>query len=183
VCSLSIAMYSRKDLMKENLLVVLVATLVSSAGGLFSTAAFVRLVNQTSKIIRLSLLTRNVTTALAIPITKMLSGDISICACVCVLTGIVGATVGARILTALGIMDPVSRGLGIGGSSFALGAASIVHEKDAFPFAAIGMVCTAVMSTCLVSIPFVKEVLVQLATGGMEVVQLATGGMEETVEA
>jgi LrgB-like family len=69
VVSFAISMYSRRQLLRSNLLVVLTAMLVSSAGGLFGTAAMVRLITlggASGAILRLSVLARNVTTALAI---------------------------------------------------------------------------------------------------------------------
>ncbi|KAL7473454.1 hypothetical protein ACHAXS_013913 [Conticribra weissflogii] len=166
---LSIAMYSRKQIMKENLPVVVSAMLCSSLGGLFGTAWFVRLLNiASSKVIRLSLLSRNVTTALAIVITQILGGDMAIAASVVVLTGIFGATVGRGLLDALNIKDPVSRGLGMGAAGQGLGVAAMMPEKEAFPFAAINMVLTAVCATALVSVPSVKEALVNIVSGGLE---------------
>jgi len=94
-----------------------------------------------------------------------LGGDISLAALVVVFTGIFGATYGGRILTTLGVHDPVARGLGIGAAAQGLGVASFVNEKEAFPFAAISMVLTAVGATTLVSIPFVKDALIAVATG------------------
>ena len=64
---LSVAMYSRKQIMAENLPVVIAAMLCSSLGGIFGTAWYVRLLSiGSSTAVRLSLLSRNVTTALAI---------------------------------------------------------------------------------------------------------------------
>lgn len=168
VIAFAIAMYSRKNLLKENLAVVIVSMIISAGGGLFGTAAFVRAINLGGKqgaLVRLSVLSRNVTTALAIAVTSILGGDISIAASVVVLTGIFAATFGRSILTSMGIHDPVARGLGIGGSGQGLGVASMSPEPDAFPFAAMSMVLTAVFATTLVSIPAVKDTLVTLATG------------------
>lgn len=168
VVSFAMSMYSRKGLLKDNLLVVIAAMLVSSVGGLFGTAAFGRLIKlggAGDNFLRRSVLTRNVTTALAIAATAILEGDIAICASVVVLTGVIGATYGRSVLTAMGIQDPVSRGLGIGASSQGLGVAAISSEEDAFPFAAISMVLTAVSATTLVSIPAVKDALINIATG------------------
>jgi putative effector of murein hydrolase len=164
-------MYSRKQLLKENLLIVTAAFLVSSIGGLFGTAAFVKLINlggASGRLVRLSVLPRNVTTPLAIAITNLLEGDISIAASVVVLTGIVAATYGRSLLSAMGINDPIARGLSVGASGQALGVASLKPEPDAFPFAAMSMVLTAVSATTLVSIPAVKDALISLATGGAE---------------
>ena len=168
VISFAVSMYSRKKLLKENLFVVLIAVLVSSVGGLFGTAAFVRAIQlggTNGALVRLSVLSRNVTTALAMAITSILGGDISIATSVVIMTGVTGATYGRSILTAMGIHDPVSRGLAIGASSQGLGVASVISEPDAFPFAAMSMVLTAVSATTLVSIPAVKDALVKLATG------------------
>jgi putative effector of murein hydrolase len=166
---LSVAMYSRKKIMAENLPVVVAAMLCSSLGGLFGTAWYVRLLQiGSSTAVRLSLISRNVTTALAIVITQMLGGDMAIAASVVVLTGIFGATVGRSMLDAFKIEDPVSRGLGMGAAGQGLGVAAMMPEKDAFPFAAINMVLTAVCATALASVPAVKECLVNIVSGGLK---------------
>jgi putative effector of murein hydrolase len=168
VIAFAIAMYSRKQLLKENFFVVMAAMLISSGGGLFGTAAFVRAINLGGKdgsLVRLSVLSRNVTTALAMVVTSILEGNTSIAASVVVLTGIFAATFGRGILTSMGIHDPVARGLGIGAAGQGLGVASMSPEPDAFPFAAMSMVLTAVCATTLVSVPAIKDALVKLATG------------------
>lgn len=168
VVSFAIAVYSRKKLLSENLLVVISAMLISSAGGLFGTAAFVRAINLGGKngaLVRLSVLSRNITTALAMAVTAILEGNIAIAASVVVLTGIFAATFGRTILDTFGIKDPVTRGLAIGSAGQGLGVASMAPEPDAFPFAAISMVLTAVCATTLVSIPAVKDAIVKVATG------------------
>mmetsp|Transcript_25805 Transcript_25805/g.63187 ORF Transcript_25805/g.63187 Transcript_25805/m.63187 type:complete len:281 (+) Transcript_25805:812-1654(+) len=168
VVSFAVAIYGRKKLLKENFFIVMIGMLISSGGGLFGTAAFVRAIQlggKTGAMVRLSVLSRNVTTALSMAITAMLGGDLSIAASVVVLTGIFGATYARRALDALGITDPITRGLAVGASSQGLGVASLVGEPDAFPFAAMGMVLTAVVATCLVSIPAVKDALIKLSVG------------------
>ena len=168
VVSFAISIYSRKKVIADNLLVVCTAMIVASAGGLFGTAAMVRLLKiggEAGDVLRKSILPRNVTTPLAIAITNIIKGDISQASAVVVLTGIYGATFGASFLTSLGITDPVSRGLGVGGSGQGLGVASMMNEKEAFPFAAISMVLTAIGATVLASIPSVADCFVRLATG------------------
>eukprot|EP00527_Entomoneis_sp_CCMP2396_P000424 CAMPEP_0198144970 /NCGR_PEP_ID=MMETSP1443-20131203/20027_1 /TAXON_ID=186043 /ORGANISM="Entomoneis sp., Strain CCMP2396" /LENGTH=518 /DNA_ID=CAMNT_0043808479 /DNA_START=55 /DNA_END=1611 /DNA_ORIENTATION=+ len=167
--SFALGMYSKRTLLQQNLVTILTAVLVSSVGGLYGTAAFVRLISLGGTfgagIIRLSMLSRNVTTALALPLTAMIGGDLALAAAVVCMTGVIGATYGKAFLAYFGITDPVTRGLAIGSSAQGLGVASMSDESDAFPFAAIAMVLTAVTSTTLVSFPLVKNSLVQLATG------------------
>jgi len=168
VVSFAIAMYSRKRLLKENLFIIITSMLISAGGGLFGTAAFVRAINlggTNGALVRLSVLSRNVTAALAMVVTSILNGNISITASVVVLTGIFAATFGRSILDSFGIKDPVARGLAIGSAGQGLGVASMTLEPDAFPFAAMSMVLTAVCATTLVSIPIVKKMVVNLATG------------------
>jgi putative effector of murein hydrolase len=167
VVSFAISMYGRRKLLKENFLIVISAVLVTSVGGLFGTAAFVRAIQLGGKnglMVRLSVLSRNVTTALAMACTAMLEGDISLAVTIVVLTGIIGATYGRTMLDAMGIYDPVTRGLAVGGAAQGLGVSSMVSEPDAFPFAAMSMILTAISATVLVSIPAVKDALVNICT-------------------
>jgi hypothetical protein len=143
VVSFAVAMYSRRTLLKANFAVVASAVTVGSLGSLYGTAAFVRAISLGGKMggmIRLSMLPRSVTTALAMVISSILGGDVPIAAAVVSLTGIMGATYGRTLLDAFKISDPVTRGLAIGAAGQGLGVASIAGEPDAFPFAAMAMV-------------------------------------------
>jgi len=167
VVSFAVSMYSRKKLLMENFFIVVAAMLVSSLGGLFGTAAFANLIrlgglSKNALMIRLSVLTRNITTSLAIPVTQILEGDIAIAVVVVVLTGIIGAQYGRKLMDLVNIQDPITRGLAVGSAAQGLGVSSMVSEVDAFPFAAMAMALTAVAGTILVSIPQVKDAVVGL---------------------
>lgn len=169
VVSFSMSMYSQKKLLKDNLFVVLVAVLISSAGSLFGTAAFVRLIKlggDGDNFLRRSVLARNVTAALAMVITEILDGNVAIGASVVVLTGIAAATYGRSILDAMGLKDPVSRGLGMGAGGQSLGAASLAGEAEAFPFAAVAFVFNAILATSLITIPAFKTALLNVMGSG-----------------
>jgi len=165
VVALSCQMYGRKQLMRENIPEVGISTLVSSLGGLYGTAAAVRVLSIASPTIRLSLLSRNITSPLAMAIASILGADVSLAVTIVVLTGLFGANFGASILDAAGIKDAVARGLGIGAAAHGLGTAAFANEKDAFPFAAIAMALTASACTVLVSVPAVKKSVLKLALG------------------
>lgn len=167
VCSLSIAMYSRKTLMKSNLAAVLVGMLVSSTGGILSSALYVRFANIPGALLRLSLITRNVTTALAMALTDILGGNTAIIASLLVTTGVFGSTFVRKFLDKVKIYDPVSRGLGVGAAAQGIGVASLKEEKDSLPFAAINMILTALCSSVLISIPVFREFVKRVALGGV----------------
>ena len=165
VVALACQMYDRKQLMKENIAEVGTAVGVSSFGGLFGTAAMVRLLGIVNPTIRLCLLSRNITSPLAMAIATILGADISLAVSMVVITGLIGANFGASILDAFGIKDAVARGLGIGAAAHGLGTAAFANEKDAFPFAAISMALTGALTTVLVSLPAIKKVALNIALG------------------
>ena len=151
--------------MRENLPEVGAAVGVSSFGGVFGTAAAVRALQIASPYLRLSLLSRNITSPLAMAIAGIIGADASLAVSLVVITGLIGANFGASILDSFGIKDPVARGLGIGAAAHGLGTAAFVNEEDAFPFAAISMALTASAATVIVSIPLFKKMILQLALG------------------
>jgi len=165
VVSLACQMYNRKQQIKENIAEVGTAVGVSSVGGLFGTAAAVRWLGISNPILRLCLLSRNITSPLAMAIASILGADVSLAVSMVVVTGLLGANFGASILSAFGIHDPVARGLGIGAAAHGLGTAAFANEPDAFPFAAIAMALTASACTVLVSVPSIKKVILQVALG------------------
>jgi putative effector of murein hydrolase len=165
VVSLACQMYDRRKLICENFGEIATAVLVSSLGGLFGTAFAVRTLVIGNPAVRLSLLSRNITSPLAMAVASILGGDVSVAVSMVVVTGLIGANFGSAILNGLGITDAVARGMGIGAAAHGLGTAAFSNEEDAFPFAAIAMALTASACTVLVSIPVIKKAILQLALG------------------
>jgi putative effector of murein hydrolase len=167
VVSLGVSIYERRQLIRQNLKEVVTATGVSCIGGLFGTALAVRLLGLATGELRLSLLPRNITSALAVAIAEIVGANKALAVSFAVVTGLIGANFGASLLDYFGIKDPAARGLGIGSAAHGLGTAAFIDEKDAFPFAAIGMTLTAICGTVLVSVPVVKKLALQVALGGL----------------
>lgn len=165
VVSLGVSIYERRQLIRQNWKEVLTSTGVSVVGGLFGTAAFVRLLAIASADMRLALFPRNITSALAVAIAEIVGANRSLAVSFAVITGLIGANWGAGLLDLFGVKDPVARGLGIGSAAHGLGTAAFVDEKDAFPFAAISMALTAIFGTVFISIPAVKQLAIQIALG------------------
>jgi len=167
VVSLGVSIYERRVLIRQNYKEVITSTVTSVVGGLFGTAFAVRLLGLASADLRLSMLPRNITSALAVAIAEIVGANKSLAAAIAVVTGLIGANFGASLLDVFGIKDPVTRGLGIGSAAHGLGTAAFVDEKDAFPFAAISMALTAICGTLFISIPAVKALAIRIALGGL----------------
>ena len=166
IVALACQMYERRKLMKDNMTELGAALGVSTFGGLFGTAALVRLLRLgANPAVGLALISRNITSALAMVSGSVLGADVCLTVSIAIITGLLGAWFGGSILDQWGIKDPVARGLAVGASSHGLGTAAIKDEKDAFPFAAVSMALTATISTVIVSIPALKTALVKLALG------------------
>lgn len=170
VLSLAVNMYEKRQLVRDNAGEVAAGVAVSSVGGLLGTAFMVRLLNLAQPALRVALLSRNITSPLAMAIAGILGGGdattVSLAVSMVVVTGLLGANFGAAILSSLGIDSPVARGMGMGAAAHGLGTAAIVNEKDAFPFAAISMALTATACTVLVSVPAIKRLVLAIALGG-----------------
>jgi putative effector of murein hydrolase len=170
VVSLSVSMYRRQQLVKDNVIEVVTAIGVSTLGGLLGTALAVRVLNVANPFLRLSLLSRNITSPLAMAIAGILGADASLAVTMVVVTGLLGANFGPSLLDKWNIKDPVARGLAMGAASHGLGTAALSaagpDEASAFPFAAIGMALCACASTVAVSVPCIRQLLLQVALGG-----------------
>ncbi|CAM9376062.1 unnamed protein product [Hapterophycus canaliculatus] len=98
---------------------------------------------------------------------------------VMVLTGVLGATVGPRILDAMGVKDPMTRGLIRGGTLNVFGVAAsyqgTAEEKPsttnaeattlARDVSTATMILTGVAGTVLVNIPAIRSLLLSIALG------------------
>ena len=120
-----------------------------------------------NRIINLSLNDRVMVllAAVLLAIAGLLGADASLAVSMVVVTGLVGANFGAAILDAVGVDDPVARGLGIGAAAHGLGTAAFADEEDAFPFAAIAMALTGALTTVLATVPVVKRAVLTIALG------------------
>jgi predicted murein hydrolase (TIGR00659 family) len=99
------------------------------------------------RMLVLAVAPKSVTTPVAIDIARILGTNMSITAVLVVSTGMVGAIVGPRVLTAVRISDPIARGVAIGTTSHATGTAAILHEGETQgAMSAVAMALTAIFT-------------------------------------
>ena len=151
VVSLSISMFQKRDLVASNFPEVLATAFGSSFLGLLVTSLTSKSLGLKSSL-SLSLAPRCITTPLAISVSNMLGGIPSITAGSVVVTGLLGANFGPRLLTLFNITEPTTRGLSIGAASHGLGTAAVKGENDAFPFAAIAMATVGTVTTVMATV-------------------------------
>jgi putative effector of murein hydrolase len=117
---LAVMVYENLDSLKGNYLPIAVGSTV----GAFVSIASVLLLSKLfglSLILERSLLTKSVTTAIAIELVPVTSADLSIVVMSVIITGISGTLIGPVILRLFKVKNPVLQGIAMGTSSHVIG--------------------------------------------------------------
>lgn len=127
--ALAIPVYKRVSVLKANLGAIIISCTVGMLTGLLSII-LIAVIFKMDDYILLSLLSKSVTTAIAIDITEIIGGNESIIVGSVVLTGIFGVVVSNSIFKAFKIDSYFARGLAMGASSHAMGTADSVEKNE-----------------------------------------------------
>lgn len=100
---------------------------------------------------------------MAIPFASEACAQLSIPASIGLLpvffTGLSGLSYAPALLTAMRVKDPVARGLAAGCASHGGGILSMTPEKEAMPFAVVGMALVGALTVALLCMPPVRHLL------------------------
>lgn len=115
------------------------------------TVAFlVGWVCQLNQVSLMSVMTKSVTTPVAIGISDLIGGDSSLVAVIVISTGIIGAVLGPWLLRRSGVEDPVAIGLALGTLSHGVGTARAFQiHPTAGAFAGLSMAICAILTSLL----------------------------------
>ena len=124
--SLATPLYEKWELLKSNLIAILVGILagvLTSLGSITTLALLLKL----DAVQAVTLLPKSVTTAIGMDIADTLGGIPSLAGAVIILTGITGNLTAQWLCGVLNITDPLARGIGIGTASHAIGTAKALE--------------------------------------------------------
>ena len=124
--SLAIPLYEKWELLKSNLIAILVGILSGVLTSLGSVTMLALLL-QLDAVQAVTLLPKSVTTAIGMDIADTLGGIPSLAGAVIILTGITGNLTAQWLCRVLNITDPLARGIGIGTASHAIGTAKALE--------------------------------------------------------
>ena len=125
VC-VAMSIYAKRDVLKRNLLPVLVGCTVGAVTSVLSVWPLCRAFGLDAALTA-SLLPKSVTTPIASAIAESHGGIVSITAVAVIFTGIVGNLCAPLMIRLFRVKDPVEAGLGIGACSHALGTAKALE--------------------------------------------------------
>lgn len=150
---LAVGIYSKRAILKQYWLPILVGSATGSLTSMASVYGMCRLFGLEDALTA-SLLPKSVTTPIAVSIAESAGGMAPITVVAVIVTGILGAILAPAMIRLFGIKDPVAAGLAIGACSHAVGtskAVEIGEIEGAMSGLAIGVcgVMTVVLSLLL----------------------------------
>lgn len=126
---LAVPLYRQLDLLKKNLLPIIVGVLAGSFFALLSIGLLCKVFGF-DKVLTASLLPKSVTMPIGIEVAESLGGISSITVISIVVTGLTGAVFAEKILHYTGIKDKVAQGISIGTSAHALGTTKAIEMGE-----------------------------------------------------
>lgn len=129
IVSLAVPIIKRIDLIKKNLIPIVVGAVVGSLVSMISVLILGNLFGLDKEIIS-SIIPKSATTPIAIEVTNKLGGIKAITVAVVILSSIVGTVLIPLLIKILKIKDPKIIGMGLGVTSHAVGTAKAfeIHE-------------------------------------------------------
>lgn len=99
----------------------------------------------------LSMLSKSVTTPIAMGVTEQIGGLPSLTAVLVIFTGIIGAVIGMPLLRLIRVRDPAAKGLAMGVAAHGIGTArAFEHGERAGAYAGLGMGLNGAVTALLV---------------------------------
>lgn len=146
--ALALPLYLNRNILKENWLAILVATIVGTASSILTVIGLSHILGLSNDVM-LALYPRGVTTAIAKEIGAILgvSAYESITVIVVCLTGVVGAVIGPLLIKLFGKKDDVVIGLSLGSASHAIGTSkSFDYSQKAGAIATVSIITNGLLT-------------------------------------
>lgn len=123
---LAVPLYKKIDLLKKNIVPILLGISIGSVIGMISII-FMCHIFKLSTAINLSLLPKSVTTPIGQSVSKQIGGIPAVTVAAIILTGVFGSIIGPLVFKLFKIKDPVAMGIALGTSSHAIGTTKAIE--------------------------------------------------------
>ena len=128
VC-LAIPLYQQMELLKKNMLAVILGILSGVLASLCSTLIFAFLFGMTHKEY-VTMLPKSITTAIGMAVSEELEGIVTITIATIILTGIIGNIIAETVCRIFKIEEPIAKGVAIGSASHAIGTVKAMEMGE-----------------------------------------------------
>ena len=151
VC-LAVPLYRQLKILKENI----AAVLIGITSGVIAHAVTMLVLAQLfglDDVLRNSIMSKSVTTAIALGVTTELGGIQGVTVIGVVIAGVMGPVVGPTVLRLVGVKNPVAFGLGMGSASHAIGTSKALEIGEVQgAMSSLAIVVTGILTVIVVPI-------------------------------
>lgn len=152
---LAVPLYRQLQVLKQNVVTVIVPISCGVIAHAITLISLSKLFN-VEEILTLSLLSKSVTTPIAVGICHELNAIEVVTIMGVVIAGILGAVFGPIVCNLLKIKEPIAQGLGIGSASHAIGTSKALEMGELQgAMSSLAIVVTAILNVIIV--PFVAQ--------------------------
>ena len=149
VVALGVPLYLQLEMIKKQLLPILLSQLVGCLVGIVSVVLVAKLLGATPDVI-CALAPKSVTTPIAMEVSNTIGGIPSLTAAVVVLVGLFGAVFGFKILTLGRVKSPIAQGLSMGTASHAIGTSAAMEISRKYgAYASLGLTLNGILTALL----------------------------------
>jgi predicted murein hydrolase (TIGR00659 family) len=156
--ALALPLMGARASLRKAFVPVLVSVTCGCVLAIGSAGLISRLLGAPDELTR-SLLTRSVTTPVALGLAETVGAVPALAAALAIVSGVLGAVIGPRLLSLIGVRTPGARGFAIGVASHGIGTARALQESTiAGGWSSAGMALAALLTTAV--LPFLAPLLV-----------------------
>lgn len=154
VVALALPLYQQSRQILARLKPILICCLLSVLISVGTTLVIGHLLHAEPAMLA-SVVTKSITTPLAMSVSQSLGGIPAIAAAIVVIVGVVGAIIGFPLLRMMGVTDPEAQGLAMGAAAHAVGtAASAEQGITQGAFSSLAMVVCGILTAAVAPLLF-----------------------------
>ena len=149
VVALGVPLYLQLEMIKKQLLPILLSQLAGCLVGVISVVLIAKLMGASQEVI-LSLAPKSVTTPIAMEVAKAVGGIPSLTAAVVVVVGLLGALCGFKTMQIMHVGSPIAQGLSMGTAAHAVGTSAAMDVSRKYgAYASLGLTLNGIFTALL----------------------------------
>ena len=149
VVALGVPLYLQLNMIKKQLLPIVVSQLAGCVVGLVSVTLIAKLLGATPDVI-MSLAPKSVTTPIAMEVSDAVGGIPSLTAAVVIVVGLFGAIFGFKVLQVGRVGSPIAQGLSMGTATHAVGTSRAMEVSGKYgAYAGLGLTLNGILTALL----------------------------------
>ena len=149
VVALGVPLYLQLEMIKKQLLPILLSQLVGCLVGIISVILIAKGLGASPDVV-CSLAPKSVTTPIAMEVSNATGGIPSLTAAVVVIVGLLGAIFGFKVLDMGCVKSPIAQGLSMGTASHAIGTSAAMEVSRKYgAYASLGLTLNGILTAIL----------------------------------